>query len=575
MLFVLSCITLLGFTLWFYNSGPASRNEKLADHLAEKIENQATPTAINQNVVIVNSKAVAAEIREALIESAEKLVDLKIEVVERGGFFQHTDEGPVPVAFKQMWMHASSAQVQIVSLETRNEEEWWTGFDSIKGPLTAGHLASLPGYKACVDLSREIVFADSRIRFEAPDGTYRTIHSVSQKPRLTSNLFVPLIEFNKPWIPDNRQASSPVVNAICQLPLSLWHVVGDEKLLGEETIVVEIDQQDTIKIPLSRHEGTLNFTQFYRVWCARKYGMMPLRIEQSMRYGLQGRDYRLEPRADGLALLVYEASDFTQFGDVWVPRVGRQTTYQAKEPSPQGFDPDSIAEKLLAEGKARFDDALKVGYEYEWKILKLEHIDPEMNLWFDPQQGAEVINMDTHKRSVTGDITASEKYAARERVIEARVGQPVPEFPADATWLNREPLNWKELRGKVVILDFWADWCGPCRRDLPQLRALHTESAIRGLTIIGVHIEGSELTSIKKAVSDHQLEYPICIDVKKRLKPFEIAMPLFPGEFSSQFGIDAIPHFVVVDQHGIVAASHTGSFDDAVEIATRLVKEAK
>ena len=573
--FVLSCIALIGIALRFANSDPAPRNDKCADQVAEKNEPQATPAAIIQSVVIENSEAVAAEIRQALIESAEKLVDLKIDVVERGSLTQRTDESPVPVAFKQMWMHASSAQVRIIQLENRNEEEWWTGFDSIKGPLTTGHLASLPGFKACVDMSREIAFANSIIRDETPEGTYRTVHSLSQKPRMIFNLFVPLFELDKPWISADRQAGSPVINAICRLPLSAWHIIGDEKLAGEDTILVEIDQHDTVKIPLSRHEGTLSFTQVYRVWCARKYGMMPTRIEQSTRYGLQGRHYRQEPRADGLALLVYEASDFTQFDDVWVPRIGRQNSYQAKEPSQQGFDPDSIAEKLLAEGKASFSDELKLGYGYEWKILNLEHIDPELNLWFEPQAGAEVINMDTHKRSVQGDTVASEKYAARERAIETRVGQPVPEFPEDATWLNGEPLRWKELRGKVVILDFWADWCGPCRRDLPQLRTLHNECGINGLRIIGVHIEGSELTSIKKAVRDHQLEYPICIDVKKRRKPFEIEMPLFPGEFSSQFGIDAIPHFVVVDQQGIVAASHTGSFEDALEIARRLVKEAK
>ncbi len=575
ILFVLSCIALIGIALRFANSDLAPHNEKLADRIAEKSEPQAFPATTSQDVVIKNSEAVAAQIRQVLIESADKLVDLKIDVVERGSFTERTGESPVPVAFKQMWMHASSAQVQIVSLENRNEEEWWTGFDSIKGPLTTGHLSSLPGYKACVDMSREIAFANSMIHGETPEGFYRTVHSVSQKPRLIFNLFVPLFELNKPWISADRQAGSPVINAICRLPLSAWHVVGDEKQADEDTILVEIDQHDTVKIPLSRHEGTLNFTQVYRVWCSRKSGMMPVRIEQSMRYGLKGRDYRQEPRADGLALLVYEASDFTQFGDVWVPRIGRQNSYQAKEPSQQGFDPDSIAEKLLAEGKASFSDELKLGYGYEWRILNLEHIDPELNLWFEPQAGAEVINMDTHKRSVQGDTVASEKYAARERAVEASVGQPVPEFPEDATWLNGAPLSWKDLRGKVVILDFWADWCGPCRRDLPQLRALHDERGINGLSIIGLHIEGSELTSIKKAVSDHQLEYPICIDVKKRLKPFEIEMPLFPGEFSSQFGIDSIPHFVVVDQHGIVAASHTGSFEDALGIARGLVKEAK
>ncbi|MEI8019830.1 MAG: TlpA disulfide reductase family protein, partial [Schlesneria sp.] len=551
-----------------------SRTEKRADGIAEKNAPQAVPDTVNQSVV-VGLDAQAAEIRQAIIDAAEKLVDLKIDVVERGSLTQRTDDIPVPVAFKQMWMHASSAQLRMVSLDEKNEEEWWTGFDSIKGPITTGHLASLSGFKACIDMSREIAFANSTIRGKRPEGTYQTVHSVSQKPRLIFNLFVPLVELNKPWISADRQAGSPVINAICRLPVSAWHVVGDEKLADEETILVEIDQHDTVKIPLNRHEGTLNFTQIYRVWCSRKYGMIPLRIEQAVRYGLQGRDYRQEPRADGLALLVYEASDFTQFGDVWVPRLGRQSSYQAKEPSEQGFDPDSIADKLIAEGKASFSDELKLGYEYEWRILKLEQIDPELNLWFEPQAGAEVINMDTHKRSVQGDTVASEKYAARERAIEARVGQPVPEFPEEATWLNGEPLSWTELRGKVVIMDFWADWCGPCRRDLPQLRVLHDEREINGLTIIGIHLEGSELASIKKAVSDHQLEYPICIDVKKRLKPFEVEMPLFPGEFSSQFGIDSIPHFVVVDQQGVVAASHTGAFEDALEVAKRLVKEAK
>ena len=96
-----------------------------------------------------------------------------------------------------------------------------------------------------------------------------------------------------------------------------------------------------------------------------------------------------------------------------------------------------------------------------------------------------------------------------------------------------------------------------------------------GLTIICLHIEGSELSLVKKAVNDHQLEYPICIDVKKRLKPGESELPLFPGEFSSQFGIHAIPHFVVLDQQGIVVASQTSRFDDALEIAKRLVNNPK
>ena len=93
------------------------------------------------------------------------------------------------------------------------------------------------------------------------------------------------------------------------------------------------------------------------------------------------------------------------------------------------------------------------------------------------------------------------------------VGKPAPEFPKDATWLNGQGLTWEALRGKVVILDFWADWCGPCRNALPKLSQLHEAREANGLAIIGVHPPGSELQSIKNVMDEFNLTYPICIDV--------------------------------------------------------------
>lgn len=523
-----------------------------------------------------NGGLTAGQIRDALIHAAAKLVDLKIVVVEKGDFVLRSENLPVPVVFKEVWLHGQSAQVRMDWRANGNGEKWWTGFKPIKGPLTSAHLDSIPGLKACVDMSRDLVYADSRLFRPGPDGKSRTLHSVSKSPQMAPFLFLPLVEFNKPWIPSNRLGGSPVVNAIAGRPLSAWRLLGDTKLGEEEAILAEISQNGTVAIPLKRHAGELSLTQGYLVWFAKRYGGMPLRVEQTMRYGFKGREYRLERRPDGKAFLVYEASDFTQIGDVWVPRVGRQSTYQPtdqhKKQVQNGFDFDALVDKLLADGTMRYPDELRLGYRYEWRILSIEPIDPSLKLWFEPQAGAEVVNMETHKRYVQGDRVASKRFADRERAIEARVGHPAPEFPEGATWLNGEPLSWKALRGKVVILDFWADSCGACRNDLPRLCQLHDDRRKNGLAIIGVHVCGSELKSVKKAISDFHLEYPICIDMPNHPETDKVEEMADRCKFTSQFAINAIPHFVVVDRRGIVAASLGNGFQDALAIAQRLAK---
>ena len=101
--------------------------------------------------------------------------------------------------------------------------------------------------------------------------------------------------------------------------------------------------------------------------------------------------------------LVYVAGDFVRFRDVWVPRVGSQTLYLPKEYSPTkpaAFDADELVDKLVAAGAGRFPGEREIGYRREWKVLELESIDPSLNLWFEPQPGAEVLNTETNQRHI-------------------------------------------------------------------------------------------------------------------------------------------------------------------------------
>jgi thiol-disulfide isomerase/thioredoxin len=530
---------------------------------------QRTSTANGRGSQLpANPNVSASDLHRALGEAARKLVDVQVAVVER--------QVPASVVFKQIWMHDRSAQVYYDQRDEIADEAWWTHFRPINGSLTAQNLSTLPGLKICLDLDRkDILFADSRPLSprNSESGQSTTLHSISKSPEWLGDVFLPLIELDKPWLPE-KHANQPVVNAIARQPLAAWRVTGEERLGDIDCVQAEIDRQETVEIGLQRHAGKLSLTPSWLVWFSKSHGWMPVRVEESVRYGYEGKEYRIARRDDGLATFVYEASDFVRFNDVWFPRQGQQDTYGVKgqvlKSTADRFLFDDIVDRLLADGALLIKGELELTHRRQWRVLRIDAIDPSLNLWFEPPPGAEVVNADTGKRFVQGDSAASARFAAREQAIEALIGKSAPEFPTGCTWLNGEPLTWQSLRGRVVVLDFWADWCGPCRGALPELSRLHRDRATNGLTIIGVHPPGSELESIKKVLDEYNLAYPICIDVPAREETKTVGGFPFWGNYFAQFGVDAIPHFVVVDANGVVVASGCNRFEDALQAAKKL-----
>ena len=155
----------------------------------------------------------------------------------------------------------------------------------------------------------------------------------------------------------------------------------------------------------------------------------------------------------------------------------------------------------------------------------------------------------------------------RQRAIEALIGQPAPEFPREATWLNSNLPDLGGSSGKVVILDFWAEWCGPCRNDLPQLRDLNEGRATNGLTVIGVHPPGSPREAIKKVIDEFHLDYPTCVDVAPGhgVKAW--------GDLFGRFAVQAIPHAVAVDGKGTIVAC--GRLQDVRAKASELIRKTR
>jgi thiol-disulfide isomerase/thioredoxin len=155
---------------------------------------------------------------------------------------------------------------------------------------------------------------------------------------------------------------------------------------------------------------------------------------------------------------------------------------------------------------------------------------------------------------------------AREKEQAALIGRVATDFPAGATWLDGRAVSLETLKGKVIVLAFWAEWSGPCRGELPALNDLRNKHPA-DLVLIRVHPPGSSPEEVRKAARDLAIEYPACIDAPGR-QSFSSW-----GEIHEAYGVDHVPHVVVVDRRGKIAA--TGAVRDVASKASELAEAAR
>ncbi|MFI5297943.1 MAG: TlpA family protein disulfide reductase [Polyangiales bacterium] len=101
--------------------------------------------------------------------------------------------------------------------------------------------------------------------------------------------------------------------------------------------------------------------------------------------------------------------------------------------------------------------------------------------------------------------------------------------------------------GKVLIVDFWATWCGPCKASFPKVDALYRKYKAKGVVVIGVN-EDEDGGDIAGFVDDTGATFPIALDKNQKV--------------AESFGVEAMPSTILIDKSGVVRFVHDGSHGD-------------
>jgi thiol-disulfide isomerase/thioredoxin len=132
--------------------------------------------------------------------------------------------------------------------------------------------------------------------------------------------------------------------------------------------------------------------------------------------------------------------------------------------------------------------------------------------------------------------------------------------PFTVTALDGSKFNLDAMGGRVVLIDFWATWCGPCNEELPHMKKIAKEFAGQPLVIISVSWDSDE-TKWKNFIDKNEMTWVQYRDADRRL--------------ANLFGINSIPHYFTIDSDGVLTSQMVGSGSDVEGKLKKLIARAK
>lgn len=158
--------------------------------------------------------------------------------------------------------------------------------------------------------------------------------------------------------------------------------------------------------------------------------------------------------------------------------------------------------------------------------------------YMDTPQLAEIVNLIPDK--FANDEAISNIKQQVNKLTATAVGQKFTDFELKNLEGKAVKLSDYAGKGKVVLVDFWASWCGPCRQEMPNVVKVYNQYKDKGFEIVGVSLDQTE-EAWKKGIADLGITWPQMSDLK-----------YWQCEAAAIYGVNAIPHTVLIDKDGTI-----------------------
>ncbi len=137
----------------------------------------------------------------------------------------------------------------------------------------------------------------------------------------------------------------------------------------------------------------------------------------------------------------------------------------------------------------------------------------------------------------------------------ATLGKPAPDFTL--TSLDGKKVTLSQLKGKPVLINFWATWCPPCRLEMPALQTVYQEASAKGFTLLMVN-QQEDSTTVQNFLKQNNYSLPVVLDLN--------------GQVSDMYQVTGIPTSVFIDSQGVVRDIHVGTIPVADLFLSKIPK---